>query len=90
MKHHEFEEQTNGGKDIKTLFEGYVFKKTKHEYEFQEVCSDLQAIYGKAIWTLPFKEGVTEFKIRKAHEIAQRKGVKNFAYLYGIIKKLPY
>ena len=65
-------------------------QKTKHEHEFQEVCSDLEPHYGKVIWTLPYKAGVTEFKIRKAHEIAMSRGIVKFGYLMGIIKKLPY
>lgn len=66
----------------------YKVKETKHKHEFQEVCEELEPIYGKLIWTLPHKVGFTEFKIREAHRIAKERGVTKFAYLYGIMKKL--
>lgn len=65
-------------------------QQTKHKYEFQELGSELTPIYGKAVWSLFYKPWVTEYKVRKAHEIAQQKGIKSFAYLVGIIKKLPF
>ena len=63
-------------------------KETNHDFQFQEVCTELQPFYGKAIWTLPYKNGVTEFKIREAHKIAKKRGITKFPYLVGIIKKL--
>lgn len=60
----------------------------KIEYEFQEICLELEKTYGKLVWTLPFKKGFTEYKIRKAAEIAQKKKNTSFGYLVGIIKKL--
>ncbi len=77
-------DDTKGNQQI--LFE---IKKTKHKFEFQELCEELEPIYGKRIWTLPHKIGFTEYKIRKAHEIALQRGIKNIQYLIGIIKKLP-
>lgn len=65
-------------------------KKSKVQYEFQELGLELEPIYGKVIWSLFYKKGFTEFKIRKAHEIAQRRNITKVAYLIGIIKKLPY
>lgn len=62
---------------------------SKFNYEFQELCSQLEPIYGKLIWTLPHKVGFTEYKIRKAHDIATLKGITKIGYLIGIIKKLP-
>lgn len=63
----------------------------KIDFEFQELCLELQPIYGKRIWTLPYKVGYTEKKIRKAHEIAMKKGILKINYLIGIINKLkPY
>ena len=63
-------------------------KKTKHDFEFQEVCEELEPIYGKVVWTLPHKKGVTEYKIKEAHKIAIKRKKVNYAYLYGIIKRL--
>ena len=65
-------------------------KEAKYDYEYQEVCSDLQKDFGKLVWTLPYKSWVTEYKLRKAGEIARQRGVKKFPYLVGIIKRLPY
>ena len=64
--------------------------KDKIQFEFQEIGKQLEPFYGKLIWTLFYKPGFTEFKIRKAHEIAQERGIKDIKYLIGIIKKLPY
>lgn len=61
----------------------------KHEYEFQQVCAQLQPIYGIAIWTLPYQVGVTPFKIKKAARFAKNRGVETLPYLKGIIKNLP-
>lgn len=63
---------------------------TKHQHEYQELCEELQPIYGKLVWTLPHQVGITEWKIREAHRIAQQRKITTFAYLRGIIKKLPY
>lgn len=64
--------------------------ETKHLFEYQSVCEELQPIYGKRIWTLPHQAGVTEYKIAKAHEIAVKRGRQgDFRYLRGIIKRLP-
>lgn len=62
---------------------------TKHQHEFQEICEELEPIYGKAVWTLPHQPGVTEFKLRRAHAIARSRGITKLPYLIGIIKKLP-
>jgi hypothetical protein len=76
-------------KDFSKLnFSSFQIKETKHKYEFQELCEELEPIYGKLIWTLPHKIGFTEYKIRKAHEIAQKRGIDKIQYLIGIIKKL--
>jgi len=63
-------------------------KETKHDFEFQEVCTELEPIYGRGIWRLPFQPGVTEYKIREAHSIASKRGIQKYGYLIGIIKKL--
>ena len=66
----------------------FIEKKTKHKFEFQELCSELEPIYGKRIWTVPFIKGFTEYKIRKANEIAHKANIININYLIGIIKKI--
>lgn len=62
---------------------------TKHQWEYQEVCEQLQPIYGKGVWTIPYMKGVTEYKLREAAKIAKQRGIYKLAYLIGIIKKLP-
>ena len=64
-------------------------KTTKHNHEFQEVCEDLQKDFGKLVWTLPYKVGITETKLRRAGEIARKRGILKFNYLVGVIKNLP-
>jgi hypothetical protein len=85
----EYEAYANTPKSMATLFTNRELQVSNHEYEYQEVCSDLQKDFGKLVWTLPHKEGITEYKIRKAGEIARSRGILKFAYLVGIIKKLP-
>lgn len=86
--------QNNDYTAIKSLFVNTLKElpsntpTTKHKYEFQEICEELEPIYGKLIWTLPHKIGFTEYKIRKAHEIAKSRGIDKINYLIGIIKKL--
>lgn len=62
---------------------------TKHHYEFQEVCSELEPVYGKQIWTIPHRKGITEKNMREAYAIANRRGIYTFAYFCGILKRLP-
>lgn len=66
----------------------YEVRKSKHLYEYQELCEELAKVYGRLVWTLPHKVGFTEHKIRRAHQIASERGITKFAYLVGIIKKL--
>lgn len=61
---------------------------TKHSFEFQEICEDLQTDFGKQVWVLPYKKFCTEWKLREAGRIARKRGIKKFPYLIGIIKKL--
>lgn len=77
-------------KQIGELFKNLPVKKTKHEYEYQEVCCDIEKDFGRLVWTLPYKVGVTPYKIKKAAEIARARGIKKYPYLVGIIKRLPY
>ncbi len=65
-------------------------KKDKVQFEFQELGKELEPIYGKVVWSLFYKPGFTEFKIKKAHEIASSRNITKLSYLIGIIRKLPY
>jgi len=65
-----------------------TYEKTVHEYEYQEVCADLEKDFGKLVWTLPYKKGVTEFNIKKAGAIARKRGILKFNYLVGVLNKL--
>lgn len=73
---------------MKSISFDHLFKGSKHDYEFQELGSELEPIYGKGIWALFYKDGFTEHKIREAHKIAEKRGVRELRYLIGIIKKL--
>lgn len=64
-------------------------KQSKFDYEFQELGTLLQPIYGKGVWGLFYKSGFTEWKIREAHRIASERGIQSIGYLIGIIKRLP-
>lgn len=73
---------------ISTLLQPSLLGQSKHEFEFQEVCAELEPIYGKVIWVLPTRAYATPHKIRQAHEIAKKRGKVAFDYLSGIVKKL--
>lgn len=75
-------------KNIATLLQPSLLEPSKHEFEFQEVCSELEPIYGKAIWVLPTRTYATAYKIRQAHEIAKKRGRLDIGYLTGIVKRL--
>jgi len=62
---------------------------TKHNHEYEEVCSELEPLFGKLVWTLPYVKGVSEYKIREAAAIARKRGKLTFPYLRGIINRLP-
>lgn len=65
-------------------------EKTKHEYEYQEICEDLQKDFGKLVWIIPHKNKpwVTEFNLKEAGKIARKNGITTVPYLIGIMKKL--
>jgi len=76
-------------KSTSDLFKNRIIKKeTAHDFEFQEVCVDLAKDFGKLVWTLPYKKGVTEFNLRKAGQIARQRKILKFNYLVGILNKL--
>ena len=72
--------------DLRDTFE--LVKETNHEFEYQEVCTELEKDFSKLVWTLPFKKGYSEFNLKKAAGIARKKGILKFNYLVGILKKL--
>lgn len=77
---------------ISSLLQNYIDvqpKNDKVKFEFQEIGKELEPIYGKGIWSIFYKPYATEFKIRKAHEIATKRKILTLAYLIGILKKLP-
>lgn len=82
------EKTYSGPKSIKDMKFSFATVETKHHYQFQEVCADLEKDFGKAVWSLPFKEGFTEHKLKKAGAIARKRGIHSLAYLIGIVKKL--
>ncbi len=92
FKHKETDAYANKPKTMTALIGNYQLgvKETKHKYEYQEVCSDLEKDFGKLIWTLPHKMGFTPYKIKEAGRIARERGIKKLPYLVGIIKRLPY
>ena len=71
---------------LETLSLKVESRKEKVEYEFQDLCLELQPIYGKVVWSLPYK--YSEAKIRQAAKIAKQNNKQTFAYLVGILKKL--
>lgn len=70
------------------------WKKRAPDFEYQELCLEMEQFFPKneknIIWTLPFKIGYTEEKIRKAFDICKKKNVRSVRYVIGIIKNLPY
>lgn len=58
------------------------------QFEFQSLCQENEKYFGKGIWMLPHREGVTDVKLREAIEIAKRREKTTVGYLIGIIKKL--
>lgn len=60
----------------------------KVDFEFQAIGLELQPYYGKKIWSLFYKPGMTEDKVRRAHEIAKKRGVMKYGYLIGVLKNL--
>lgn len=88
--------EVKGGHCMHSLFDELnkiempVVSDNKVKYEFQEIGKELQPIYGKLIWTLFYKPGFTEFKIREAHKIAQRRKITSIRYLIGIINNFKF
>lgn len=75
-------------KQIAIFFDQRQPQPSRHEHEFQEVCSELEPIYGKGIWTVPHRADCTEWKLREAARIAQLRGKTTLAYLIGVMKRL--
>ncbi len=60
----------------------------KVDYEFQSLGIELQPFYGRKIWSLFHKAGMTENKIREAHDIAVKRKKVSYGYLIGVLKRL--
>lgn len=56
--------------------------------EWRELGSELQCIYGRGIWSLFSRVGMSEKKIRDAHKICVQRGITKFPYLVGVLKNL--
>lgn len=61
--------------------------KSKHKFEYQELAEQLEPIYGKGIWVIFTKPKFTEYEVKRAHKIAQERGILKLSYLIGIIKR---
>lgn len=72
---------------IADLIQIPVAKESKFSFEYQELCSEMEKYIGKSCWTLPYKPGFTESKIRRAFEIAKQKNIITLPYIIGIIKR---
>lgn len=86
------ESYTKKPKSMSSLFEKFEIgrEQTKHQYEFQEICADLEKDFGKRIWTLPHqnKPYITNHNLRKAGQIARSRNITTINYLIGIMKNL--
>jgi len=69
--------------------ERYTTPTSKHEHEFQDICSKMEKYFkDKIVWTLPHIKGHTDCKLKQALEICQDKGITNLNYLRGILKRI--
>lgn len=62
--------------------------ESKFKYEFQQLGVELEPIYGRGIWHLFYRRGFTEYRIRQAHEICQKKNILTLGFLIGVVKKM--
>ncbi len=62
--------------------------QNRFTHEYQILCSEMEEKVGKVAWKLPYLPYVTDEKLRKAWEIAKKKGIYKYQYILGIIKKL--
>lgn len=65
-----------------------LLEASKHEFEFQEMWAELEPIYVGLGRHQPDRAAATEYKSRRAHEIAVKRGKTTLAYLIGILKRL--
>lgn len=73
--------------DISTYNKTFSVKK-EIEFEYQSLCQENEKYFGKGIWALPHRVGITDTKLREAIEIAKRKEKTTIAYLIGILRNL--
>jgi hypothetical protein len=84
---HLFEEQLP--LSIADLIQIPEARESKFSFEYQELGTLLEPIYGRAIWSLFYRAGFTEWKIKEAHRIASERGIQKLGYIIGIVKRLP-
>lgn len=68
------------------------FEVDKHRIseQYQEICDEAETWFGKAqnrlIWSLPWRKGITDNKLRNALEVCKTKQIKDIRYLLGVLK----
>lgn len=69
-----------------------VKETPKIDYEYQELGVRMQEFFGnscaKQIWPLFWKVEYPLWKIDTAFKICEKKGIKDFKYLRGVLKNL--
>jgi len=92
FKVNEFDQQVQKPKTMGDLMGNFTIGRevTKHEYEFQEICEDLQKDFGKLVWTIPHKKApyITNHNLLEAGKRARKAGITTVPYLLGIMKRL--
>ena len=86
----EYDQQVNKPKSMSDLMGRFEIgrEETKHQYEFQEICEDLQKDFGKQVWVIAHKPFCTNYKLKEAGRIARQRGITKIGYLIGVMKKL--
>lgn len=66
------------------IFDKKVGRK-KVEYEFQEICLEMNEWFGQKCWFIFYRHDLQS--IKEAFEICKSKDIKKVNYLIGIIKR---
>ena len=60
--------------------------------EYQEICVEAVEYFGKPhsslLWSLPWRKGVSDQKLRHALEECKKRKIKNIRYLLGILNNV--
>jgi len=73
--------------DMKKRLEKFIIQDS-FTHEYQVLCKEMEEKVGRVVWKLPYLPYVTDEKLRRAWEIAKKKGIYKIGYLIGILKKL--